>query len=144
MPQPVVVKHWAAKHANMRFREFSRSLLEDEASSVADGLASFLRHRWHDFGKVGSMPTESFISMVQNWDIPITFDTLQQMSQDEESPLKNLISNVTKDVITFKSSGDEEDTQAPAEPEAAAGGAGEVGPEIKVAQMANRALSNRQ
>lgn len=128
----------------MRFKEFGSPLLEDEASDVAAGLANFIQHRWNDFAEKGSMPTSQFIHMVQNWDIPITFDVLQKMQQDENSPLKKLISNLTVDTITFGTKGDEKEGEVDDESQAAGGGAGAaVAPEIKVAQMANRALNNR-
>ena len=129
----------------MRFSEFSTRLVEAKDSiSDATILANFIQHRYHDLSQVGTMPTAAFINMLQNWDIPITFKILQQMYQEEKSPIKNLISNLTADTITFGSVGDEADTTASAEAGAEpAAGAAEVGPEIKVAQMANRALTNR-
>ena len=127
----------------MRFREFSRKLVEDqdEATTVAAGLADFLRHRWHDFKKVGKWRTDAFITLLQNWGIPVSFESLKKLADDPNSPLKNLISNVTQDEIVFKTHGDETDAA-----EAGAGaGTGDVGGpsgEIRVAQMANRAMQN--
>jgi hypothetical protein len=71
----------------MRFREFAVPLFEDDSSVVAAGLANFIQHRWNDFAEKGSMPTSQFIHMVQNWDIPITFDVLQTMRDDPKSPI---------------------------------------------------------
>jgi hypothetical protein len=126
----------------MRFREFAVPLFEDDSSVVAAGLANFIQHRWNDFAEKGSMPTSQFIHMVQNWDIPITFDILQTMRDDPESPLNKLIANLTKDTITFGAKGDETESAPEDTAQAPAGDA--VAPEIKVAQMANRALNNRQ
>lgn len=127
----------------MRLFEFAG--FEDEPEGVADdleatllGVISQLRNRSHDFGHIGKFSTEAFINLVHKAGVPFNYKIFVE-KYEKSKALKNNIATISRDEITFKDFGDEVDAAPDEETPDIVGD----NPQAKVAQMANRALTNR-
>lgn len=127
----------------MRLFEFAG--MSDQSEGVADdleatllGVISQLRNRSHDFGHIGKFDTGGFIKLVHKSGVPFNYSALVRMYEQSKT-LKNVISSISRDEITFNDFGDEVDAAPDEETPDIVGD----DPHAKVAQMANRALTNR-
>ena len=127
----------------MRLFEFAG--MSDQSEGVADdleatllGVISQLRNRSHDFGHIGKFDTGGFIKLVHKSGVPFNYSALVTMYEQSKT-LKNVISSISRDEITFNDFGDEVDAAPDEETPDIVGD----DPHAKVAQMANRALTNR-
>jgi len=74
-----------------------------QASELA-ALVQYLMGKSEDFKAKPEMKTDTFIDMANNMGINITFGNLQALSRQE--PLKNMISSLEPEMITFGQGGD--------------------------------------
>jgi len=122
----------------MRFSEIIKeeAPTTDVASSLM-GVLQFLRNRSHNYEKAGTVGTDSLINMVRKTGVPFDYEALVA-ANDSNDAVKNLISNISKDLVTLKPFVDDEDAGTAAAPVT------NVNPETKVDAMAKRALAKRQ
>ena len=127
----------------MRLYEFAEMI--DEPEGVADdleatllGIISELRNRSHDFGHIGKFDTDGFIKLVHRSGVPFNYSALIRLYEQSKA-LKNIVSSISRDEIVFNDFGDEVDAAPDEETPDIVGD----DPHAKVAQMANRALTNR-
>tara|TARA_R110000868_G_scaffold9933_2_gene48904 strand:+ start:442 stop:789 length:348 start_codon:yes stop_codon:yes gene_type:complete len=115
----------------MRFSELHED--QQELVSKLASVLEFLKGRSQDSGLQPNITLDSLIKMVGNTGTQIDPNTIQQLFN--EPTIRNLIKNIDGNMVTLNLDGGMTQLQP---------GGGNMPPEVKVNQMAKRALSRRQ